>query len=206
MTGAQGSSSPTANVCPAGTYGVTPGQVDYHCSGECSAGYYCLAGSTSANSIPCPAGSYGALTGAKTSLCDGLCAIGYYCPAGSTSGSPCPAGRFGNVTGLATASCSGDCAIGYYCLAASTSAEAAVCPAGSYGITPGKRTLELFFLFLECQGARAQAPPRRRVPDCAHWGTTVRRAAFRRRLSRAPLVATATVLGVMRPCVRELAG
>lgn len=44
-------------LCPAGTFGVTPGLASPTCTGVCPAGNYCPEGTV--EPIPCPAGTYG---------------------------------------------------------------------------------------------------------------------------------------------------
>lgn len=51
-----GSSSPTQNSCPAGSYG-NPGATSAACSGQCAANYWCGVASTSQTQNACPANS-----------------------------------------------------------------------------------------------------------------------------------------------------
>lgn len=120
----EGSTSPTAAACPAGTYGAVKRLATAACSGVCPLGYFCPEASTSATANPCPKGSYGATTGLGTAACSGLC----------------DAGSYGDVVGLTVSSCSGLCDVGHYCVAGSTSPTQAPCPAGSFGATTGLGT------------------------------------------------------------------
>ena len=103
-----GSTSPIAQLCPAGTFSGVGAAV-------CS---------------PCPGGSYGATQAMAAPTCTGPCTAGYACPAGSVSPtallcapgqysfagaavcSPCPAGQFGSSVGLTVDTCSGLCPSG----------------------------------------------------------------------------------------------
>jgi hypothetical protein len=101
-----GSTSPIAQLCPAGTFSGVGAAV-------CS---------------PCPGGSYGATQAMAALTCTGPCTAGYACPAGSVSPtallcapgqysfaavcSPCPAGQFGSSVGLTVDTCSGLCPSG----------------------------------------------------------------------------------------------
>ena len=75
----EGSTSPTATPCPAGSYSDSPGAV------ACT---------------PCPGGSFGSTTGLATAACSGGCSAGYACPAGSTNSTAvqCPAGQYSVVS------------------------------------------------------------------------------------------------------------
>jgi hypothetical protein len=111
---------PACSPCPAGTYGATPALTSAACSGNCTAGYYCVAGSTSTTDASCPAGKYSLVS---ASMCTS-CSAGLH---GDTVGLTtaactglCSAGTYGAVSGLATSSCSGPCAAGIFCVAGST--------------------------------------------------------------------------------------
>jgi len=57
--------------CPAGRYGATSGLTTPLCTGQCSAGYYCLQGSTRHDASKCPAGRFGDSPGQGNSGCTG---------------------------------------------------------------------------------------------------------------------------------------
>nr|XP_006821767.1 PREDICTED: uncharacterized protein LOC100369099 [Saccoglossus kowalevskii] len=117
-------------------------------SGDCQAGYYCLAGSNT--STPTPESGMG-----------DVCPVGYYCPAGTVGPYeyPCGNGTYNNVTqamsvddcldcppgevceGMALVGPTGLCAAGYYCTRAAytkypdallDAGTGAICPMGHY--------------------------------------------------------------------------
>jgi hypothetical protein len=145
--------------CGAGRFGNTSRQSSADCSGDCTAGYFCVAGSVNATAAPCPAGQFSfAAAGTCTN-----CSLGSYGAhaALTTPGCTglCPAGTYGAVPGLAVATCSGACAAGYACVAGSTNATAAVCPVGRFSIGgAGDCTA--------CRAGRYGAVPAMPAPDC----------------------------------------
>jgi hypothetical protein len=140
-----GSSWPTTNPCPAGTYSTSTGLVDSAGCTSCPTGNFCLSGSSSATQ--CRAGTYTSATrtesdgydmyylgGATSSFpacttcpagsyCSAgatvstTCSIGYYSPAGAGSCLTCPVGYYCDVQGLtqSTMLSSKGCPAGYYC-------------------------------------------------------------------------------------------
>ena len=131
-------------LCGPGTYGDTTGLSTGSCSGQCSAG------------------RYGVGTSVRTAAtCDGECPAGYFCPAGtsdptqnlcacgywgqlgarnSTCSGPCNAGAFGSTTSVRIApTCTGLCAGGYFCPPVSCTANAQLCPIGTFCV-PGSAT------------------------------------------------------------------
>lgn len=137
--------------CPAGSYGTTAGSTSATCDGNCTMGYYCIAGSTSPTQFICPAGTYGGRPGLTNATCSGLCAAGYWCAAGSTTPTykECPVGS--NSSAGATVQTQCQCIPGYKgldgasCTACSEGQYKSVsgdspcerCPSGRYGDDTG---------------------------------------------------------------------
>lgn len=151
----EGSASPTAQPCPAGTY--SPATDNYqeadciacpagkYCSGggalpdgPAAAGHYCPIRSSTATAKPCPAGTYQPVTGARARGDCLVCPLGQYCPAASTAATPCAAGTYGRTPGLQAAQPSGStvtgcssCPAGWKCPNAGT-IEPVACGLGAY--------------------------------------------------------------------------
>lgn len=151
----------TRSICPAGTFGASPGLLDRLCSGRCRVGYYCQAGSISSASAICPGGRYGATAGLQDSSCSGPCAAGHYCAPGAVGpqgqsaraknvsvscGGPdvyCPAesplpvpvaGGYYSTGGDETRrQAQTKCELGFYC----RGGLKAPCPAGTFGSIEG---------------------------------------------------------------------
>jgi hypothetical protein len=125
---APGSATPTASVCPqgsfslegaavcslcpAGRYGASQALPAALCSGPCAAGYVCAIGSTSDAALECPPGSF-SLEG------EAVCSL-------------CQAGRYGASQAVPSAACTGACEAGYACPAGSTNGTVELCSAGKY--------------------------------------------------------------------------
>jgi hypothetical protein len=93
-----------SRLCPAGVFGCSIRLSTPSCSGNCSAGFYCLAGSTSVTQFACGVGL-------------GALAASVYCPAGSSGALSVDRGYYS--TGSATAdraSAQQRCEAGYYCI------------------------------------------------------------------------------------------
>lgn len=130
--------------------------------GDCTAGYYCVAGSDSATEAAAPAGSFsGAGAGVQTlcypgtfqastgqsscspctagNYCPGfgnddetVCPAGSYCPASSDVPTPCPIGTFSASTGLDQATDCTPCTAGKYCDKHGLTAVSGDCAAGYF--------------------------------------------------------------------------
>ena len=117
-----GATSAACTACPAGTYGNATGLTNAACSGQCTAGYYCLPGSSSqyGGTATITSGTY-------------LCPAGSYCPTGTSSniGTRCPPGTYNNFVGKASIT---DCKIGergrYYGIGEMRQYSAPYCPPG----------------------------------------------------------------------------
>ena len=131
-------SGATLNTGFAGALGAASSDPATCTTGNCSAGYYCLAGTVPQ---PCAAGSYaGSPGGASAAACVACtCAPGAFCAAGSAAaaGAPCTLGF--SCAGGAVAPVPCACAAGYACPAGtavagtgSTGTCSAVCPAGYF--------------------------------------------------------------------------
>jgi hypothetical protein len=119
-----GATSAACTACPAGTYGNATGLTNAACSGQCTAGYYCLAGSSSqyGGTDTITSGTY-------------VCPAGSYCPAGTSSniGTRCPPGTYNNLVGKASIT---DCKLGdkgrYYGIGEVGQYSVPYCPEGYY--------------------------------------------------------------------------
>ena len=114
----QGTTSGTANMCPAGTYSITTGLHDVSQCVACPKGSYCSGGSSLLN---CPGGTYGSVTNLKSSdpsqpnSCRS-CPAGYKCVAGSVAPVECGIGYFSDVSAIICRVCP----LGHYCASKST--------------------------------------------------------------------------------------
>nr|CEL64355.1 TPA: GCC2 and GCC3 domain-containing protein [Neospora caninum Liverpool] len=114
----EGSTSKTQCMkCPAGRYCSGGGA-----SGECDAGFFCVAGSTAARPR------------------NGLCPVGKYCARGSAAGTDCSPGTYADVEGLAECR---QCPAGFVCSGTGlASGTGEPCPAGHFCVegthTPAK--------------------------------------------------------------------
>ncbi|OQR97987.1 hypothetical protein THRCLA_06800 [Thraustotheca clavata] len=154
-------------LCPAGTFGSMPGLTTCHCSGLCTAGFFCPMGSTISTQQMCGGPNYFCPKGTSSRI---VVSVGYYTVSSSDPGTglddsveygiaaranaqficdpgyycnrgiryACPAGTYGNNTGLTTATCTSICPPGFYCPLASILPLA--CPPGVYGATTGLAT------------------------------------------------------------------
>jgi hypothetical protein len=119
-----GATSAACTACPAGTYGNSTGLTNATCSGQCTAGYYCLAGSSSqyGGTATVTSGTY-------------LCPAGSYCPAGTSSniGTRCPPGTYNSLVGKTSIT---DCRLGerglYYGIGEVGQYSVPYCPQGYY--------------------------------------------------------------------------
>ncbi len=100
----------SAIFCPGGTFGNETGLSDPTCSGNCTAGFFCLGGSTATDSILCPAGTF--------------------CPPASSNPTPCEFGTFNVNEGETNSSACITCPAGFFC--PFTSLPPVICPAGSF--------------------------------------------------------------------------
>jgi len=114
------------HYCPSGTnepIKCTPGR---YCSGtglqaptgDCNAGYYCLAGSNTATPTDGVMGN--------------TCPAGSYCVAGSSIFTQCPSGTFNANTGSTSAAACTVCTAGKKCLGRGLTAPESDCPAGYF--------------------------------------------------------------------------
>ncbi|KAG9401129.1 hypothetical protein AC1031_009884 [Aphanomyces cochlioides] len=153
-------------LCPAGTFGASPGLTTSNCSGLCTAGFYCPLGSTSSTQQECGPPKYFCPSGtsvrqvvapgyyttasslARMGLDDSLdlspyqaaaqfpCDRGYYCIRGIRYA--CPPGTYGQTVGLETSDCSGLCPPGTFTASCRlfTVKEGSYCPLASAMPTP----------------------------------------------------------------------
>ncbi|KAL8273758.1 hypothetical protein Esti_002358 [Eimeria stiedai] len=132
-----GSSSATAEICPAGerplcALRIFSVSVD-DCS-SCPAGYFCAGTGLSAPSGLCRAGFIcfgGSTTPVPTDGVTGsACDFGGYCPAGATLKQPCLPGTYNpNKVGQVPADCVA-CPAGYYCEGTTSTSPSGPCEAG----------------------------------------------------------------------------
>lgn len=97
----EGSSSPTARPCPAGTVNHSTAAIDVTACKPCPAGWLCSERAFQAVGFQ-------------------ACPSGYYCVEGSVAGKACPAGTYTPYPGASDRMTSADdctpCVAGYYCL------------------------------------------------------------------------------------------
>lgn len=144
-----GTTSRSANACPAGTYNPANLGMDSNACLKCTAGryctgtantndnsicptnYYCPEGTTTGTSNPCTAGHFCA----QGSDYEKPCFPGTYSSAGSQSScTNCPAGSY-CVRGSSSYT---TCPIGYYCPLSTVYANQYPCPPGTYNPSTGK--------------------------------------------------------------------
>ncbi|KAH9111742.1 hypothetical protein AeMF1_013819 [Aphanomyces euteiches] len=118
-------------LCPAGTFGSSPGLTTSNCSGPCTAGFYCPLGSTSSTPQECGPPTYFCPSGAPVRQ---VVAPGYYTTASSLA-------RLGlddslDLSAYQAAAAQLPCDRGYYCLRGIRYA----CPPGTFGQTVGLQT------------------------------------------------------------------
>ncbi len=108
--------SPKPLICKPGQY--CPHEALSEPIGNCSEGYYCLAGASSSKPTDKVTGD--------------ICPAGAYCPNGSQNYTLCPPGTYSNETGNRNVSNCLSCTEGYYCMGWGNKAPTAKCNAGFY--------------------------------------------------------------------------
>ena len=93
------------NICCRGGY----------ISGDCSAGYYCLAGSEDYTPNNYAPDDLNAVSCVPNDHCAGACPAGYYCPEGIDIPIPCPNHTLNEDPGARAANDCVPCPAGYYC-------------------------------------------------------------------------------------------
>ena len=111
--------------CPAGQY-CRHGFV----SGECSAGYYCLAGSEDYTPDDYDSDDLTALACVPNTHCAGACPAGNYCPEGVEMPIACPEHTLREIPGARALNDCLPCPAGYWCRSGDPVPEP--CPAGQY--------------------------------------------------------------------------
>jgi len=108
-----GSTSGTANLCPAGTYRTLTGGTAVTDCAQCPTGHYCPP--QNVEPYQCP--------------------LGYYCPNGIEDPLPCPIGTFGASLGLRSLAECTPCWSGRYCSQTGLSMPDGLCDPGFYCIS-----------------------------------------------------------------------
>ena len=143
----QGTTSSTANACPAGSY--NPAQLGTSSSAclKCTAGRYCAGTANTNDSSICPAGYFCPEETSDYTL--NPCTPGFFCAAGSDYQKPCLPGTYSDTA--QQSSCTNcpagsycprgsssitPCPVGYYCLANTIYSTQYGCPPGYYNPTP----------------------------------------------------------------------
>jgi len=127
-----GTSAPTLNPCPAGTYNPFPARTSLEGCLPCPAGSFCGTVGLVTPSGPCAPGHFCSGGAASARPMDGVtgnaCPRGTFCAGGNSIPASCPAGTFGNDTALS------QCLVcpGRHFCDGSSPAQFAPCPAGRF--------------------------------------------------------------------------